>query len=173
MSGGAVSSGGSFNHFTSHVVRHAIDMGLQQDHLEHLRKTYGKRVETMDAALKQHLGDRVSWRRPGGGYFFWLKLESSGHPHLLDAVLDTHTAQGTTDSPALDTHTTQGTDEPVRIIDTQALRAAAIENQTGFQPGVVFSSKGGLRNYFRLSFAHYSDADIREGIRRLAEVLPC
>jgi DNA-binding transcriptional MocR family regulator len=183
MSGGAVSSGGSFNHFTSHVVRHAIDMGLQQDHLEHLRKTYGKRVETMDAALKQHLGDRVSWRRPGGGYFFWLKLESSGHPHSsVESSGHPHSSVKSSGhphssvavlSPALDTHTTRGADELVRIIDTQTLRRAAIENQTGFQPGVVFSSKGGLRNYFRLSFAHYSDADIREGIRRLAEVLPC
>ncbi len=71
---GAINSGGSLNHFTSHIVRHAIDLGLQQTHLEHLRKTYRGRVEAMDAALKEYLSDHATWTRPGGGYFFWLKL---------------------------------------------------------------------------------------------------
>jgi DNA-binding transcriptional MocR family regulator len=71
---GAINSGGSLNHFTSHIVRHAIDMGLQQAHLEKLRRTYRGRVEAMDAALKEHLSDYITWTRPNGGYFFWLKL---------------------------------------------------------------------------------------------------
>ena len=28
----------------------------------------------MDAALHEHVGDLARWRRPGGGYFFWLEL---------------------------------------------------------------------------------------------------
>ena len=71
---GAINSGGSLNHFTSHIVRHAIDLGLQQTHLEQLRKTYRGRVEAMDAALKEHFSDHATWTRPDGGYFFWLKL---------------------------------------------------------------------------------------------------
>jgi DNA-binding transcriptional MocR family regulator len=71
---GVVNSGGSFNHFTSHVVRHAIEMGLQQELLEKLRATYRRRVETMDAALHEHLDGLASWQRPDGGYFFWLQL---------------------------------------------------------------------------------------------------
>jgi DNA-binding transcriptional MocR family regulator len=53
-------------------------------------------------------------------------------------------------------------------VDTSAFRQQARKLQTGFQPGSVFSSKGELCNYLRLSFAHYSDDDIREGIARLA-----
>ena len=71
---GAINSGGSLNHFTSHVVRHAIDLGLQQTHLEQLRRAYRGRVEAMDAALKEHFSDHATWTRPDGGYFFWLKL---------------------------------------------------------------------------------------------------
>ena len=71
---GAINSGGSLNHFTSHIVRHALDLGLQQAHLERLRKTYRGRVEAMDAALKEHFSDHATWTRPDGGYFFWLKL---------------------------------------------------------------------------------------------------
>ena len=52
-------------------------------------------------------------------------------------------------------------------VDTTALRDRARDVEAGFQSGTVFSSKGELRNCLRLSFAHYSNDDIREGIRRL------
>jgi len=74
---GAINSGGSFNHLTSNIVRRAIEMGLQETHLKHLRDTYRRRVETMDAALHRHLEGRASWRRPDGGYYFWLELADS------------------------------------------------------------------------------------------------
>lgn len=74
---GVINSGGSFNHFTSHVLRHAIEMGLQEQMLVHLREIYRRRVETMDAALHEHLAGFATWKRPGGGYFFWLELDES------------------------------------------------------------------------------------------------
>ena len=52
-------------------------------------------------------------------------------------------------------------------VDTTALREKARDVEAGFQAGSVFSSKGELNNYLRLSFAHYLDEDIREGIARL------
>ena len=74
---GFISSGGSVNHFASHVVRSAIDMGTQQMHLEQLRIAYRRRIEAMDCALTQHLGQHATWNRPDGGYFFWLKLKKN------------------------------------------------------------------------------------------------
>ena len=133
ISHGVVNSGGSLNHFTSNVVRHAIEMGLQERHLTHLRETYRLRVETMNAALHEHLGESVSWRRPAGGYYFWLELAD----------------------------TMNATD----------LRSRAMKHRTGFQAGEVFSCSGGLKNCMRLSFAHYDDAAIREGVGRLAALL--
>lgn len=52
-------------------------------------------------------------------------------------------------------------------VDTTPLREKARELQTGFQAGAVFSSKGQLSHYLRLSFAHYNEDDIREGIARM------
>jgi DNA-binding transcriptional MocR family regulator len=133
LDSGAVNSGGSLNHFTSHVVRHAIELGLQQSFLEELRQTYRSRVQAMDTALNEHIGDLANWHRPEGGYFFWLKFSQD--------------------------------------VDTTELRRKAGEYQTGFQPGENFSSNGGLRNYLRLSFAHYGEADIQEGVARLGRLL--
>ena len=133
LDSGAVNSGGSLNHFTSHVVRHAIELGLQQSLLEDLRQAYSSRVQTMDTALTEHIGDLASWQRPEGGYFFWLKFSKD--------------------------------------VDTTELRRKASEYQTGFQPGKNFSSNGGLRNYMRLSFAHYGEADIQDGVARLGRLV--
>ena len=52
-------------------------------------------------------------------------------------------------------------------VDTTPIRKSARKAAAGFQAGSVFSSKGQLNNYLRLSFAHYGEDDIREGIARL------
>ena len=72
---GVVNSGGSFNHFTSGVLRHALETGLQQKTLDWLRPEYESRLDAMDKALHEKLGGQAHWQRPAGGYFFWLKLE--------------------------------------------------------------------------------------------------
>ena len=69
--------GGSINHFSSHIVRHAIDRGLLESHLTQLRITYRARAEAMDDALKEHFDGLAYWQRPGGGYFFWLRIHDS------------------------------------------------------------------------------------------------
>ena len=52
-------------------------------------------------------------------------------------------------------------------LDTTPLRDKARELETGFQCGAAFSTNGQLSNYLRLSFAHYNEDDIREGIARM------
>ena len=126
---GFVNSGGSINHYASHIVRHAIALGLQRAHVDELRRTYRSRVETMHDALRSDFGDMATWRRTDGGYFFWMRFPAD--------------------------------------VDTAPLRQRATELETGFQPGVFFSSYGSLANFLRLSFAHYQEDDIREGIGRL------
>ena len=133
MESGAVNSGGSFNHFTSHIMRHAIELRLQDSFLLQLREAYRRRVEVMDEALHEHIGRLASWRRPEGGYFFWLKFDAS--------------------------------------VDISELRRHATEFNTGFQPGINFSTRDGLHNYMRLSFAHYNEEDIIEGLKRLANLI--
>jgi DNA-binding transcriptional MocR family regulator len=129
LENGFVSSGGSISHHSSHIVRHAIDLGLQQAHVKELKRTYRNRVLAMHHSLQTEFGDLATWQRPDGGYFFWVRF-----------------ADG---------------------VDTSAFRDRARVLQTGFQPGSVFSSDGRLGNFLRLSFAHYDEDDIREGIARL------
>ncbi|MEJ2382963.1 MAG: PLP-dependent aminotransferase family protein [Xanthomonadales bacterium] len=92
LQSGFVNSGGSINHFTSEIMRHALELGLQQETLERLRPAYRSRLEAMDAALHAGLGDHAQWTRPDGGYFFWLELD-----HAIDtlALKDQALAAGT------------------------------------------------------------------------------
>ncbi len=129
---GVVNSGGSLNHFTSHLVRHAIDSGLQQTHMEKLRRVYHARVEVMDAALNEYLFAHATWLRPEGGYFFWLRLHEN--------------------------------------IDAGELRRRAMKRKVGFQEGELFSSCRDMKNYLRLSFAYYNEAEIHQGIARLKSI---
>jgi 2-aminoadipate transaminase len=133
LDSGWVNSGGSVNHVISHIVRHAIDMGLLESFIEQLRDSYRDRVTAMDESLRKHLSKFAGWTRPDGGYFIWVELNND--------------------------------------IDATALRAGSFDYGVGFQPGAVFSSTGQFKNFIRLSFAHYSEADIREGIGRLAKLL--
>jgi len=133
MGSGWVNSGGSVNHVTSHIVRHAINMGLQASFIGQLRESYRNRVLAMDAALQEHLSAYARWTRPDGGYFFWLELNAS--------------------------------------VDVAGLRNKALDQGVGFQPGEVFTSTGNFKNYIRLSFAHYREADIHQGVKRLAALL--
>lgn len=128
---GVIVSGGSANHYSSHIVRHAIDLGLLQTHVREIRSIYGSRVATMQESLQSHFADLATWQRPTGGYFFWLRF---------------------------------GDD-----VDTASYREKARELQAGFQPGSVFSNDTRLKNFLRLSFAHYGEDDIPEGIARIRQ----
>jgi len=77
LANGFINSGGSINHISSHIVRHAIDLGLLNEHLEYLRPSYRRRVEAMDAALHAGFSGIATWTRPAGGYFFWLRFDDT------------------------------------------------------------------------------------------------
>ena len=47
LESGFVNAGGSVSHYASHIVRHAIDLGLQQTLVRELRRAYRNRVEAM------------------------------------------------------------------------------------------------------------------------------
>ncbi|UCF92095.1 MAG: PLP-dependent aminotransferase family protein [Desulfobacterales bacterium] len=71
---GLLDSGGGLNPFTSGLVRSVIELGLQQDHLEHLKAAYGARRQALGEALRRHLPPAITFAEPGGGFFFWLKF---------------------------------------------------------------------------------------------------
>ncbi len=56
-------------------------------------------------------------------------------------------------------------------METAVLLPTAHQHQTGYQPGVKFSSQGGCGNYLRLCFAFYDEAAIAQGVARLRQAL--
>jgi DNA-binding transcriptional MocR family regulator len=56
-------------------------------------------------------------------------------------------------------------------MDATALLPKAIEQNVEFMPGPKFSSRDGLKNHLRLSFAYYDTPELLEGVERLAHVL--
>ena len=73
---GLVDSGGGLNHFTSNIVRVVLERGWQVGYLHQLRQTYRQRIAVMQGELSAHFGDRLRYRPPQGGYFFWIELLS-------------------------------------------------------------------------------------------------
>lgn len=56
-------------------------------------------------------------------------------------------------------------------VDADHLLTQAAQRKVSFRPGVRFSSRGGLHNYLRLSFAYYDTPALEEGVARLAATL--
>ncbi len=71
---GLLDSGGGLNPFTSGVVRSAMALGLMDENLALLKKTYSRRMQAMCAALRSRLPAAVQFTEPAGGFFIWLSL---------------------------------------------------------------------------------------------------
>jgi len=130
---GLLDSGGGLNPFTSGVVRGAMEVGLVDENLALLKKTYSRRMLAMCAALRSGLPASVRFTEPSGGFFIWLSLPEGR--------------------------------------DTLEILPKAKERNIEFMPGPKFSSRQGLKNCLRLSFAYYDTPDLLKGIERLVAVI--
>jgi 2-aminoadipate transaminase len=86
LSAGSLVSGGNFNHFTSHVVRMLLESGELASFVRHLRERYAERAAAMDESLTRHFRGIANWRKPSGGYFFWLELEPDADAGRCETV---------------------------------------------------------------------------------------
>jgi DNA-binding transcriptional MocR family regulator len=57
------------------------------------------------------------------------------------------------------------------IADTEALLPEARRAGVSFAPGSRFSTRGGQREYLRLSLSYYGERQLEEGVARLAEAV--
>ena len=55
--------------------------------------------------------------------------------------------------------------------DVGIMREESLSSRTGFQPGSLFSCDADLNHYMRLSFSHYTEDQIWEGVSRLAPII--
>ena len=52
-----------------------LNEGLYEPHLEKVNSLYRTKRDLTDAALTEHCGDLVTWRKPDGGFFFWVEMD--------------------------------------------------------------------------------------------------
>lgn len=83
---GLLDSGGGLNPFTAAIVRSALELGLQDQHLARLRQVYAGRLDALDAALRAELAGRLEYRRPAGGFFIWARLADGRDAEALQEV---------------------------------------------------------------------------------------
>ena len=74
--------------FTQMVAYEAARGGFLDQHIRRLREVYRERRDVMLAALEEHFPPEVTWTRPAGGLFLWVRLLEAMDSHrLLEAAL--------------------------------------------------------------------------------------
>ncbi|GBG29457.1 Aminotransferase swnA [Hondaea fermentalgiana] len=71
---GQLDSSGGLNPVIFGIVQRAIDLGLQDKHLDKTRETLYTRYSTLEKALEEFLPEGTTFEKPQGGYFVLVKL---------------------------------------------------------------------------------------------------
>ena len=71
---GQLDSSGGLNPVSFGIVQKAIDLGLQDSHLDETRATLYKRYKSLEDALDKYLPKSCSYEKPQGGYFVIVAL---------------------------------------------------------------------------------------------------
>ena len=122
------------NSTINQMVMHRLAETAYDAQVDRARAHYRRRRDAMLAALKTHMPEGVTWTRPGGGLFVWLRL-----PDGMDGA---------------------------SLLD-RAVKEAGV----AFVPGAAFFHDDRGRNALRLSYSLATEAEIAEGIARLAKLL--
>ncbi|AOJ02519.1 2-aminoadipate aminotransferase [Burkholderia mayonis] len=78
---------------TQHIAYEVIQDGFLDEHIPTIRRLYSAQCEAMLASLARHMPEGVSWNRPEGGMFIWVKLpEQIDSMQLLDAAVANNVA---------------------------------------------------------------------------------
>ena len=80
---GVAASGGGLSHFAAAIAQATLDLGLLQDNIANLRRTYTMRRDAVARILSTDLAGQVDFDRPDGGYFFWLTLSDRSDADAL------------------------------------------------------------------------------------------
>lgn len=65
------------------VVHEAVRRGLVHALAPKLRALYARKRNVMEQSLRTHLGDRLTWSPPKGGFFVWATLPPGSSDHSL------------------------------------------------------------------------------------------
>lgn len=120
------------------MVMHQLAEAAYERQVLAARTHYRRRRDAMLAALAAHMPEGVTWTRPEGGLFVWLTL-----PTHIDAA-----------------------DLLQRAVAAEPRSARTA--RVAFVPGAAFFADGAGRNCCRLSYSLSDEAQIAQGIVRLA-----
>lgn len=88
---GQLDSSGGLNPVVFGFIQKAIDMGLQDEHLDWTRNTLYTRYSALEAALEKYLPEGTTFEKPQGGYFVLVKLpEGQLTTDLLTEASENH-----------------------------------------------------------------------------------
>lgn len=90
---GLIDSGGGISHVPSLIVAGYAADGSYAANVDRLRAAYRERRDALAGALREHLGDAVSFEIPAGGYFLWVRLAGDADADA-DALRATATGAG-------------------------------------------------------------------------------
>lgn len=71
---GIAISAGAYAQFSTGPVLSVLDSGLQLSYLNRIKEIFKRRCDLMDAGIKAHFPESVTYQKPEGGYFFWLEF---------------------------------------------------------------------------------------------------
>lgn len=78
-----LASGGGLAPVTSSLVRPLLEDGRFDQHLARLTTVYRKRLAALVRGLEEHLGDRLVWHAPEGGFFIWTHWRNGADTEAL------------------------------------------------------------------------------------------
>lgn len=119
--------------FTQLIAAEYIKRGLLKEQIKGICQLYKKKRQLMLDALQKYMPKGVTWTKPEGGLFLWVRL-----PKKMSA---------------------------------NDLFLKAIDNKVAYVIGSAFHCNGKGQNTMRLNFSYASDAQIDEGIKRLAKMI--
>jgi GntR family transcriptional regulator / MocR family aminotransferase len=65
------------DHVLEYAIAQMLEDGLIQRHVRKMRRTYRARLVSLAAALRQQLGDFLTFREPSGGTAIWVRTRST------------------------------------------------------------------------------------------------
>ncbi|HXG89077.1 MAG TPA: PLP-dependent aminotransferase family protein [Vicinamibacterales bacterium] len=74
--------------FDQRVVHATLVRGVVQSLAPTLRAHYQAKRTVMEQALRSHLGDRMQWLSPRGGFFLWAKFDGVDDRALFDRAIE-------------------------------------------------------------------------------------
>jgi 2-aminoadipate transaminase len=83
-------------HFAQRVMTAVLELGLFEPHAAALRRHYSAKLEAMLAAADEFLAGLpgVSWQRPTGGLYIWLRLPEGFDAGPSGTLFDAALAEG-------------------------------------------------------------------------------